>query len=384
MFNKETNERCLAYPVRILDVRPIPGPPDEKGQPTVGKDREGNPYTKVEYAKILGWWCVVKAGEFKVGDWAIYFEIDSQIPEKPEYEFLRPRRFRIKTQKLCGVLSQGLCLPPKDVLPSDFDFSSLSEDLDLTTVLGVIKYEPHEGSPNNEKILPGFAKGKFPSFIKKTDQERIQNLTLVVGNISFDYEVTEKLDGSSISIYNRILSNVKEDGSIESGSEFGICSRNLELKLDTVGNRSLENNIGDYVSTVLRLKLDEKIKQVCSDLKRNLAFQFEFVGPGVQKNKYQLKEHDLRCFDIWDIDEHCYMRPTERREICAKYDVSHVPVINTKLDLRLSVEEMLEMAVGKTVFGNNPNQQREGLVFKHNTENFSFKAISNVFLLEGK
>lgn len=384
MFNKETQERCLAYPVRILDVRPIPGPPDENGNPTVAKDREGNPYTKVEYAKVLGWWCVVKSGEFKVGDWAIYFEIDSQTPEKSEYEFLRSKKFRIKTQKMCGCLSQGLCLPPKDVLPSDFDFSSLSEDLDLTTVLGVVKYEPHEGPQNNEKILPGFAKGKFPSFIKKTDQERIQNLTFVVENIPFDYEITEKLDGSSISIYNRNVPNVKEDGSVELTPEFGVCSRNLELKLDTAGNRSLENNVGDYVSTVLKLKLDEKIKQACSDLQRNLAFQFEFVGPGVRKNKYQLKEHDLCCFDIWDIDQHCYLRPIERREICSRYNISHVPVINIRLDLRLSVEEMLEMAVGKTVFGNNLNQQREGIVFKHNTENFSFKAISNIFLLEGK
>lgn len=383
MFNKETGERCLAYPTRVLEIIPIPGPPDENGIPTIAKDRDGNPYTKVEYAKVLGWWCIVKVGEFKVGDWAIYFEIDSQTPEKPEYEFLRPRKFRIRTQKMCTVLSQGLCLRPIEVLPVDFDFSSLSEELDLTAILGVVKYEPGEGQ-NNEKILPGFAKGKFPSFIKRTDQERIQNLTFVVDNIPFDYEVTEKLDGASISIYNRVVSSVKEDGSIELTPEFGVCSRRLELKLDTAGNRSLENNVGDYVSTVLRLKLDEKIKRACTELKRNLAFQNEFVGPGVQKNKYQLKEHDLRCFDIWDIDEHCYILPTERREICAEYNISHVPIIDVRFNLRLTVEQMLEMAVGKTVFGNNPNQQREGLVFKHNAQNFSFKAISNIFLLEGK
>ena len=102
MLNKITGERCLAYPARIVHVGPVPGEPDENGNPTVAKDKDGNPYTKVEYARVLDWWCIVKTGEFHIGDWAIYFEIDSQVPEKTEYEFLRPKRFRIRTQKMCN------------------------------------------------------------------------------------------------------------------------------------------------------------------------------------------------------------------------------------------------------------------------------------------
>lgn len=374
MFNKETGERCLAYPARILEVNTIPG-----------VDREGKPFTKVEYAKILDWWCVVKAGEFKVGDWAVYFEIDSQTPEKPEYEFLRPRKFRIRTQKLCGVLSQGILFRPTDILPVDFDFSSLSEDLDLTTVLGVVKYEPQEGPQNRPGILPGHAKGSFPSFIKKTDQDRVQNLGRAIESLSFDYEITEKLDGSSTTLFYRdIVSTDKENGSAVIEPYFGVCSRNLELKLESSGDKSLQFAVGDFVETSLNMKLNEKIANLCKELKRNLAFQFEIVGPRIQKNKYLLVSNDLRCFDIWDIDQHCYLRPVERRKLCEKYNIPHVPVVYAKFDTRLSVNEILEMAIGKTVFGNNPDQEREGLVFKHNTENFSFKAISNMFLLENK
>jgi RNA ligase (TIGR02306 family) len=374
VFNKETGERCLAYPARILEVNAIPG-----------LDREGKPYSKVEYAKILDWWCVVKAGEFRVGDWAIYFEIDSQTPQKPEYEFLRQRKFRIKTQKLCGVLSQGLCLRPEDVLPSDFDLSSLCEDTDLTTILGVVKYEPQEGPQNRPGILPGHAKGPFPSFIKKTDQDRVQNLGRAIESIPFDYEITEKLDGSSTTLFYRdIVSTDKESGSSVIEPYFGVCSRNLELKLESSGDKSLQFAVGDFVETSFNMKLNEKIPSLCKELKRNLAFQFEIVGPRIQKNKYLLSSNELRCFDIWDIDQHRYLRPLERRELCTKYSIPHVPVICANFQTKSSVKEILEMADGKTIFGNDPNRNREGLVFKHNIENFSFKAISNVFLLENK
>lgn len=66
---------------------------------------------KIEVAKVLGWECVVKKGEFKKGDIVVYVEVDSVMPDKPEYEFLRDRKFRIRTIKLKGQVSMGLILP---------------------------------------------------------------------------------------------------------------------------------------------------------------------------------------------------------------------------------------------------------------------------------
>ena len=79
--------RELAYVVRIQEIKPIEG------------------YDRVEYARVeAGWWIVVRKEQFKVGDLAIYFEIDSKVPETPPFEFMRDRKFRVKTIRLCHVL----------------------------------------------------------------------------------------------------------------------------------------------------------------------------------------------------------------------------------------------------------------------------------------
>lgn len=85
--------RKLAHVEKIASIQPIDG-----------ADR-------IEVATVLGWQVVVKKDEFKVGDLCIYIEIDSVLPEIEDFEFLRDKKFRIKTQKLRGQISQGLILP---------------------------------------------------------------------------------------------------------------------------------------------------------------------------------------------------------------------------------------------------------------------------------
>ncbi len=65
----------------------------------------------IELCGIKGWCVVVKKNEFKVGDLCVYVQIDTVMPELPEYEFLRSRKFRVRSIKIRGVLSQGLILP---------------------------------------------------------------------------------------------------------------------------------------------------------------------------------------------------------------------------------------------------------------------------------
>lgn len=121
---------------------------------------------KIEVVKILGWAVVVKKGEFKVGDKVVYAEIDSLFPEKEEFEFLRDRGFRIRTIRLRGQVSQGICFPI-DILPEgEYEIGD-----DVTEILGVTKYEPPIPA-----CLSGRAKGTFPSFIEKTDETRVQVL----------------------------------------------------------------------------------------------------------------------------------------------------------------------------------------------------------------
>ena len=72
--------------------------------PIEGKDR-------IELAIIDGWSVIIKKDEFKVGDKCIYVEIDSVMPDRPEFDFLRGKNFRIKTMKMAGVISQGICFP---------------------------------------------------------------------------------------------------------------------------------------------------------------------------------------------------------------------------------------------------------------------------------
>lgn len=174
----------------------------------------------IEIATVLGWQCVVKKGEFKVGESVVYFEVDSILPEKPDFEFLRPRKFRIKTIKLRGVVSQGLIMP-LSVLPANFKFRGVFVGQDVTDVIGVIKYDPEaeiesqETSSNKSwiskfmmryawyrKIFGGKTEKGWPSFISHTDEDRIQLFPNICEDESrTEFIVTEKLDGQSATFF---------------------------------------------------------------------------------------------------------------------------------------------------------------------------------------
>jgi len=238
----------------------------------------------IEVATVKGWKLVVKKGEFKEGEMAIYCEIDSFLPIKEEFEFLRKSSykkvgeqegFRLKTIKLRGQISQGLLLPIaslKDKIYPD-QYKSLQVGDEVTEAMGIWKYEPPIPAE-----LSGIAKGSFPNFIQKTDEERIQNLTDVFTNFRKSlFYVTEKLDGSSATYY---INN----------EVFGVCSRNLEL---------LENEGNSFWKVGRRLNLEEKLKATG----RNICLQGELVGEGVQGNPYKLKGQHVYFFNAFDIDQ---------------------------------------------------------------------------------
>lgn len=318
--------------------------------------------TEIEAVRVDGWWVVAKKGEFPVDSLAVYMEVDSFVPteiapfltkagyEPKVYEGVQGERLR--TIKLRGQISQGLLLPIEQVFPekdSNYYWSMVGED--VTEILGVVKWE-RPISPQ----LYGQAKGNFPSFLRKTDQERVQNIGRTLESyINETFEVTIKLDGSSCTIF------VKDEND-------GVCSRNLELKQN-------EDN------AFWRIALDYDIHKKIRAYGKNIAVQGELIAPNIQGNYEKVTKPEFYVFDVFDIDKQEYMLPKERQEFCKLLDIPHVPVIDKSFVMISCVDKLLDIAEGD---GMNKGVKREGLVFKHNNSEFSFKAISNSYLLKEK
>lgn len=322
-------------------------------------------------ARVGGWDVVTKKGEFEVGDDCVYFEIDSFLPENDHrFQFLMSNKIkwqghhgaRLKTIKLRGQVSQGLALPLSSFPEVEQQFNGEYQDQDFAELLSVHKWEP---------IIPAQLAGKirstFPSFIRKTDQERCQNIEdKIFSNPARRYEVTTKLEGSSFTAY-------RNDGDI------GVCSRNMNLKLDDDGNAFVKL----FETSLLKHWLEE-----CEH--RNVAIQGEMMGPGVQGNIEHLSELEFFMFDVFLIDEYRYMTPKERQdyfdyvgfqEECA---ASHVPILHMNVTLEelgiTNLDQLIAFADGPSINA----KYREGLVFKDMDSEFSFKAISNKYLLKEK
>jgi len=297
----------------------------------------------------------------------VYCEIDSFLPIRDEFEFLRKSSykkmgeqegFRLKTIKLRGQVSQGLILPISVVPITQFATAhDLPEGLDVTEMLGIVKYEPPIPAE-----LSGKVKGLFPSFIPKTDEERIQNLTKEYGEwkhqSKHQFYVTEKLDGSSATYYIK-------DG------EFGVCSRNLEL-LETEGNT--------FWKVARELNLEENMKATG----KNISLQGELIGEGIQGNPYKIKGQTVRFFTGFDIDKYQRISFPELVVMLSDMGLQYVPILNQELGFVLpeTVEDMLKYAEAKSVL--NDKTEREGVVVRSMDGTISFKAISNVFLLKNE
>lgn len=314
----------------------------------------------IEVATVGGWKVVVKKGEFTVGDRAVYCEIDSWIPTelapflskgKEPREFEGVKGERLRTVKLRGQLSQGLLLNLDDVLSGT---NSFQDGDDVSEVLNIRKWE----MPMNAQ-LAGLVKGTFPSQIPKTDQERVQNLKKeIVSAEGMMFEVTEKLEGSSMTCY-------LIDG------EFGVCSRNMDLKRD-------ENNA--FWATAIREDVESKMRDTGPDAQ--FAIQGELIGPGIQNNIYKLSRTEFYVFDVYNIQSGEYLTPVFRRALIERMGLNHVPLINPNYPIVASIDGLLEAAEGASVL--NVKQEREGIVFKQVDGGMTFKAISNKYLLGEK
>lgn len=312
----------------------------------------------IEVAQILGWNVVVKKGDFAIGNKVVYCEIDSILPDRPEFEFLKPRGMRIKTIRLKGQISQGICFPvhilSEPFLPYDLAIDNpyeLYEGADVTDILGITKYEPVMPA-----CLSGIAKGKFPSFIPKTDETRVQVLQEVLDKYKgTECYITEKLDGSSATFYIK-------DG------EFGVCSRNLEL---------LEDSENTFWKVARELDIETKLRSIG----RNIALQGELIGDGIQGNKLKIKGHTVRFFNAFDIDKFEYLNFFDFSELINKIDLYTVPVIDYKYFLNNDIDSIVSMATIKSDLCKDV--WAEGIVIRPYTEILDFK-LSNMQFHNGR
>lgn len=322
----------------------------------------------LDICTIGGWQCVSKIGDFNSGDLAIYVSIDSWVPHhiapflskgKEPREYNSVKGERLRTVRLRGQISQGLLLP-LSVLPHWLGYQYRApEGDDVSDWLGIQKWEAPVPA-----CLAGSVRGNFPSYIPKTNQERIQNLSKELEQWkteSLTWEVTEKLDGSSMTVYC-----FQKDAEYDSDS--GVCSRNLDLKKD-------ENNT--FWKVAIREQLIEKLQSTG----KNLAIQGELIGEGIQGNRYGIRGHEFFLFDVYDITEGRYFTPEQRRNLAKELDIKHVPVYLECSGVDCSIQELLAEAESKSHF--NIHTEQEGLVFKCNQKELSFKVISNKFLLKG-
>lgn len=332
----------------------------------------------IEVATVGGWKVVAQKGLYKVGDLAVYFEIDSWVPHavapfltsegKEPREFEGVKGERLRTIKLKKQLSQGLLLPMSilaefmtaeqytELNVNLFAYMDKHDSMDVTDVLGVQKWE----LPMTAQ-LAGVARSTYPSAVPKTDQERVQNLRHQVRDwydAALVFEVTEKLDGSSCTFY------------LDLEGEFHVCSRNIDLK-ETEGNA-----FWDAAKAA-----DIEAKMRAAGL-LGIAIQGELIGEGIQGNQFKLKGHRFYAFDVYSVLLGEYLNSTERHNLVQQLGLNHAPVIAIAELETADVEALILAADGASMLNQSP---REGLVFKCiDQPHISFKTISNKWLLKNE
>ena len=379
------DKRALVYITTLDEIKPIEG------------------YDRVEYGRVGGWWCIINKGDnMKVGDKVVYFEVDSKVPSTDErFAFLEKRHYKIKTLKMCKVISQGLIMPitafpeleGKDVM------TDVTDDLKVTYAEAEDNARKN-GNPNakyesmrarhkelfkkpwakwmmkrawGRKVMFFFFGKKkdnprgFPTFISKTDEERIENQPwrLTEGK---EWLMTEKLDGTSCTYA------LERKG--KNKFEFYVCSRNVRQKDE---NQVTYHDHNIYWDLAFKYDIERHLKDFLNDYPeiKWVCIQGEGVG-SVQGNPLKLKEDDLYVFNFKTSTQGRW--PSEDgKDIIELWGMKWVPILGVS-KLPDTMEEMKEMAEGNSKV--NPEVLREGIVYRSLDGSESFKNVANSYLLK--
>ena len=393
MLNSK-GERELAYVVKVDEIRPIEG-----------KDR-------VECAVVGGWTLMIPKGQFKPGDLGVYFEIDSKCPAKEPFLFLEKRNYKIKTQKFKAgdghFFSQGLLMAFSDF---GWEVDKYKEGDFLTNELGITYYDEEDEKRKKGKVNPDAkyqrmmnrhpklakskfgrwcmkhkttkkilyfilggdkknAAKKFPYWVVKTDEERIQNCFNRMKEIDTKWIATEKRDGTSTTM------SLKGHGKKQ---EYVVCSRNVVMTNRKDGSWY---DVNVYTEMSDKYGIENVLKQLLTDEYEFVTIQGETFGEGIQKRDYGLKEHVFEAFNVifgYKDGTTKRLNPIEMKELLDKYDIPSVPIVDTEYVMPETCEEVLNVCGGEAaIYGG----MREGLVFRSVDGVNSFKAVDNNFLVK--
>ena len=381
------NKRALAYIVTVDEIKPIEG------------------YDRVEYARTNGWWVIIgKQDNLHVGDKCVYFEVDSKVNAADErFAFLEKRDYKIKTQRMCKVISQGLLMP----LSTFPELGDLDVNTDVTDLLKVTYSVAEDNARKNEdpdakyksmadrhkklfrqrwakwmmqrvwgrKVMFFFFGKKkdnpreFPSFVSKTDEERVENQPWRIGD-GKTYLATEKLDGTSCTYA------LERKG--KNKFEFYVCSRNVRQQ-DEKQECYHDHNI--YWDLAFKYNIEKHLKDFLNQypFPKWVCIQGEGVG-SVQGNPLKLKEDDLYVFNFITSDTGRWASTDGKMQV-EEWGMKWVPILGI-VQMPDTMEELKELATGKSVV--NPEVMREGIVYRSLDGQDSFKNVSREYLLSKK
>lgn len=410
MLNKN-NERELAYVVIVDAVTPIKS------------------YDRVELAHVGGWTVVVGKGEFHAGDPAIYFEIDSQLPEVEPFtnmEFLAKKHYKIKTQKMCKSISQGLLMSAANFgwtieyaqfagdvtyIKDNEGISHFVEDESrfLTKQLNVTYAVPEDNARKaksvdkykkmaqrngklfshqpfkwlmkkewGRKLLFTFFgrkkdKTSWPVWVKKTDEERIENLPYLFEDKS-PWIATEKIDGTSTTF------TLKRGKGLFKKDEFYICSRNVCFDKPNK-NCFYETNV--YIEMAEKYDIYNKMKRLLETEYKDcewITIQGETYGIGIQKRDYHMTEHNFMAFNLISSKNGRENSLTMKWILEEMNGIPCVPIVAEFYTLPDTLEELREFVDSDTSVIDG--EIREGIVFRSYDGSRSFKCVSPTYLMK--
>lgn len=387
-------KRALAYTARITDITPIEGADN------------------IELVHVLGWTCIAKIGEFSQGDLCVYFEIDSKLPIADWSAFMEKRNYKVKTMKLgkFKVISQGLALPISAFVGIEIPNE---EKIDVTELLGVTysveednkrkanstdKYKAmaarHSKLFKNKfiksimkteigrKILFFFfgkkkdKKAAFPEWVKKTDEERVENMPWVLKTPE-KWIATEKIDGTSTTFTMKRIKKNKYD--------YRVCSRNVVFDKP---DKPCYYDSNVYLEMAKKYDVEAVLKKMLES-NPNLEYitiQGETFGGNIQKRDYSMKDHDFRAFNlIYGYNHKGYkevkrLNTVEMTRILNEYGIPSVPIIDESYKLPETIEELRDFvnSAPSAIDG----KIKEGIVFRSLDGEKSFKCVSPEFLLK--
>lgn len=321
---------------------------------------------------------LIKKGEFNIRDLCCYIQIDTVVPETEQFEFLRKRKFRVRTIKLRKQISQGLIIP----VPCKICY----EGKNVTAAIGVIKYEKPDNNPARFtkptvpkiwykkwiylfkynilfKVFPKLQRlerSTFPTnLINITDEERIQNIPQVLSSHAGKlFIVSYKLDGSSITIiHSKVMGK----------SKFRICSRRFEL----------HDKKNDWYKVFVDTEFSLEVLKLVQHFNTNdIIVQGEAIGK-FNGNHHNLQKEQIRLFTIQVNGKRIDQQTFEY--VCLTNNIPHCPVYK-QTRLNHTMESILKESEIKDIL--NPNTEAEGLVWRCIEDNLSFKVINNKFLLK--